>query len=189
MKIVMNTVAFLLFSISVLAKSDITGNWVSECNIFGNQSFKATIKFENSKETFNFKLFEDKNCTTHSLSMAYEASYITGAKFGDGKKFNSTPSKVEMTVHLQSVIEQFNSNTNEDGCGFKNWKLNVPQNVSGKFCHPFKMPTIGKTVYDIYKLNLNSLVFGGLPTQWDMVDSTVRPKQLSKVEFWIAKTK
>ncbi len=189
MRILLQTFSFLMVSTLVLAKSDITGTWGSECNIFGKHSFKARVVFENSSEHLDFKLFEDTGCKTHSLSVAYEANYITGAKFGDGKKFNSTPSKVQMTVHLKTVLEQFNSSTGDDGCGLNNWKLNVAQDVSGKFCHPFKMPTIGKTVYDIYKLNLNSLVFGGFPLKWDMVDPTVRPKQSSKIEFWIVKDK
>ncbi len=189
MKIVLDIVIVLLFPTFVLAKSDLTGKWITECNVSGKHSFKATLTFQNNKENIDFKLFEDTTCKEHSLSVSYIASYITGAKFGEGKKFNSTPEKVQMTVHLQKVIDQFNRAETEDGCGFKDWKLNVARDVSGKFCRPFKMPTVGKTVYDIYKLNLNSLVFGGLPLKWDMVDPTVRPKQLSKTEFWITKEK
>jgi hypothetical protein len=179
----------LLLNLSAFAKADLSGNWISECNFYNNHSFKSKVVFKDAKEIVEFKFFEDAKCQEHSLTIVYEANYITGARFGDGKKFNSTLVKVQMTVHLPLALEQFNKPNSEDGCGIRNWKLNVAQDVSGKICGPFKMPVIGKTVYDIYKLNLNSLVFGGLPVKWDMSDPTVRPDKLSKIEFWIERNK
>lgn len=184
-----NIILVLFLSLSAFAKTDLSGNWVSECTPFSKHSFKSRIVFKGATEKVEFKLFEDAKCVDHSLTVFYEAIFITGAKFGEGKKFNSLPTKVQMSVHLPAILEQFNKTDSEDGCGIKNWKLNIAQDVSGKFCRPFKMPTVGKTVYDMYKLNLNSLVFGGLPTKWDMSDPTVRPDKLSKVEFWIEKNK
>jgi hypothetical protein len=182
---------FLVFflSLNVFSKTDLSGNWVSECNPIAKHSFIARIVFKGATEKVEFKLFEDTKCVDHSLTVYYEAIFITGAKYGEGKKFNSLPTKVQMSVHLPAVLEQFNKADSEDGCGIKNWKLNIAQDVSGKFCRPFKMPAVGKTVYDMYKLNLNSIAFGGLPTKWDMSDPTVRPDKLSKVEFWIEKNR
>lgn len=185
----LNHFSFADFPLEKKAKVDLSGNWITECSPLSSRSFKARIHLQSAIENVEFKLFEDAKCQEHSLTVNYEASYITGAKFGEGKKFNSTPSKVQMTVHLPAVLDQFNKDDSKDGCGIRNWKLNVAQNVSGKFCGPFKMPMIGKVVYDIYKLNLNSLAFGGLPTKWDMSDPGVRPNKLSKVEFWIDKNK
>lgn len=188
MKILIKIFFVLLLTQMISAKTDLSGNWVSECNLLGKHSFKSKISFKDVVESVEFKLYKETTCQTHVLSVFYEASFMTGAKFGEGKKFNSTPSKIQLVIHLPAVVEQFNSSNDKDGCGLKNWKLNVAQSVSGKFCWPFKMPTLGKPVYDIYKLNLNSLVFGGLPIKWDMTDITVRPKQLSKIEFWREKT-
>lgn len=177
---------FLVNSVT-FAKTDISGRWISECNLLDQRSFNSKIVFTNAAEALEFKLFEDTACKNHSLTIIYEAHFITGAKFGEGKKFNSTPTKVQMIVHRLAVLDQFNNPSKEDGCGLRNWKLETPKDVSGKTCQLFKMPTLGKTLYDIYKLNLNSLVFGGLPLKWDMIDPSARPKQLSKIEFWIEK--
>jgi len=135
------------------------------------------------KQRTTFKLFEDKTCISHVSTVAYEGTFSTGKVFGEGIEFNSLPSKVNFTVHIQSVIEQYNDPNSPDGCGMKNWKLNISQNVSGQYCRPFKMPTINKMVHDIYETQGNDIRFGGLPLNWDLVDPNSRPKKFSGIVF------
>lgn len=182
MKIIL---AFLFSSVTInsWAHSNITGEWISDCNVFGRHSFISELNFSDNRISVTFKLFEDKNCLSHSSTVAYRGNYSTGMTYGEGIEFNTLPSGVNFTVHIQNVIDFYNRPGTAEGCGIKNWELNISRDVSGKYCHPFQMPTSNQMVHDIYKIHGNKLRFGAMPLTWDLTDSNTRPQILSDVVF------
>lgn len=173
----------LAFASLSWGRSQTTRTWITDCHVFGRHSFISEIKFVGDKQSVNFKLFENKACGSHASTVFYEGSFSTGKVFGEGVEFDSLPAKVEFTVHIQSVIDQYNDPSSPDGCGMKNWKLNVAQDVSGQYCRPFQMPTVNKMVHDIYDIQEHDIRFGGIPLNWDLVDPNNRPQKLSDIVF------
>lgn len=176
-------VLVLVFSQSSSAQVTPHRSWVTECNVFGRHSFIAITRFIENEQYVDFKLFEDKICRSHSLTVNYVGSFSTGQTFGEGVSIDAIPSVVLMTVHLKTVVDQFNDPKTVDGCGNKNWKIDYPQDVSGQYCRPFQMPTIGETLYDIVSSQKGEIRFGGIPLNWTLNDPGLRPLKLSNIVF------
>lgn len=182
----MKLVLIFLFLISAShswGSSSLVEAWVTDCYVFGRHSFISEIQLVDNRQLTIFKLFEDKTCHGHVSTVTYAGTFSTGNFFGEGIEFDSLPTRVNFTVHLESVIEQYNDPNSSDGCGLKNWKLNVAQDVSGRYCRPFQMPSINKMIHDIYKTQANDIRFGGLPLNWDLADPNSRPQKLSEIIF------
>ncbi len=159
------------------------GAWISDCNVFGRHSFISEIQFKESNHFVTFKLYEDQSCLSHASTVSYEGSFSTGNIFGEGIEFDSLPSKVQLTVHIQNVVDQYNNPSSPDGCEMKNWQIDVAQDVSGKYCRPIQMPTIGVAVHDIYQVQDSEFRFGSIPLNWGLNDPARRPRTLSKITF------
>lgn len=174
---------FSTFSFHTATAWGSKASWVTACQVFGRHSFISEVHFVSDMQLLTFKLYEDKNCMSHASTVTYEGFFSTDKVFGEGIQLDSRPSKVNFTVHIQSVIDQYNDPNSPDGCGRKNWELNVSQDVSGQYCRPFQMPTINKVIHDIYKIQGNELRFGGIPLNWDLADLNSRPQKLSSIIF------
>lgn len=142
MKVLFVSLSFLLFNMQALATVSLNGRWSSDCNTLGRHSYKAMAEIEQPIQSVNFKLYEDSHCTSHSLTVRYEAEFLLGGFAGEGIEFSAVPSNVQLTIHLQRVVDQYNQ-LDADGCGLKDWRVNVEKNVEGRFCRPFQMPNIG----------------------------------------------
>lgn len=176
------SIVFLNFS---NASASLIGTWKTQCTVFGQNnrhSFSSIVTINASKILIDFKMFADQNCTIHNLTSNYEGAYSTSVNYGEGSKIDFTSTEVAFTLSRQEIVDLYNDPNSLDGCGIKNWQLNILQDVSGRFCRPFQMPTRGKQVYDIFNVSNGELKFGFIPFRWNE-DSSSRPTQLSEIVY------
>jgi hypothetical protein len=172
----------ILFSCFAYADPIPVGVWQSDCNKISKHSYRISATFIEGKILFINRLFEDQNCVSNSITTTYDGAYATGGSFGDGIEINFIPASIKFTLHLQSVVDQLNKSI-ADGCGITDWKINVPQEVSGRYCRPFTFPSSGQMTYEIFRIDQSQLQFGGIPLRWNFNTPSARPTQLSPVRF------
>ena len=173
---------FILISSTCYASPNPLGVWQTNCNSFTKHSYKATLSLSESKIISITRFFSDPACSRNSITITYDGMYSVGEPFGEGTEINQIPSSIKFTIHLQEVVEQYNK-VAIDGCGVTDWKVDIPQEVSGRYCRPLQLPANGQMIYDIFSVKGNSLQFGGLPLSMEMSKSSLRPQTLLGVVF------
>jgi len=167
----------------VQAGTALVGVWQTDCTKFTTRhSYKTTATFSEDKDIFIVQFFSDQSCASNTITISYDGAYSVGEVSGDGIKINHIASSVKFTLHSQDVVDQYNKLAT-DGCGIIDWKVDVPQDVSGRHCRPDHLPASGQMIYDIYGISQGRLQFGGVPLRWDMSTEATRPTKLSPIVF------
>ncbi len=164
------------------ANPNLIGAWQTGCTQFTKHSLKTTLTLTDDRSVFIIQFFSDAQCKTNSISFTYDGVYSTGGNFGDGTEINLITSSIKYTLRDPDVVERYN-NSATDGCAISDWKIDLPREVSGRYCRPTQFPQIGQTLYDIFRMDGNKLKFGGLPLRADMTQPSLRPSKLNQVEF------
>jgi len=179
------TIALVGFS-SILLSATPQGNHYSDCHPIGQNdrhSFKMTAYLDKGDFYSAFQLFMDKKCEKASLTVIYGSDYTLGSRAGELVEFDHTPTHVFMVLLHEDVVDYYNDLNHNNSCGIKDWEINRPRNVSGLYCHPNQMPTVGETLYDIFKYKNSVLQFGGIPYAWNITDPTKRPTKVHQITF------
>ncbi len=144
-------------------RQSLVGNWKSDCVELGRHSYISTLTFSENTLVIITRFFESRECTSHSLTGTYHGNY--SSEFVDDKlyKILHTPTSAKFTLHLPQVVKLWNDPDRTDGCQRKNWTLNTPQEVSGKYCRPFHMPKKGKRLNDLIEIGDEQLRLGRSP--------------------------
>ncbi|MEQ1721977.1 MAG: hypothetical protein ABL930_02295 [Pseudobdellovibrio sp.] len=81
----------------------------------------------------------------------------------DSRFIDFTYERINLSVFKQNVIDDFNK---RKVCGFNDWKVSVPQNITGLKCAIFnytketQIPKHGDMKYGIYLVEENRLYYG-----------------------------
>lgn len=182
MKILLIFFTTLFFVPLIQAHTSLVGVWQTDCNNFTKHSFKTTLTLTESKAIFITQFYADNKCAKNSITITYDGLFTVGSNFGEGIEINHIPSSLKFTLRLPEVVDQYNKSA-QDGCGITDWKINIPQEVSGKYCRPNQHPATNQMFYDIYNVNGNELRFGGIPLHMDMIQPGLRPQKLQDIIF------
>ncbi len=179
------TLALISFS-SIALSTTPRGNHYSDCHLIGQNdrhSFKMTAYMDKGDFYSAFQMFKDKSCEKPSLTVIYGSDFSLGLESNGLVEFDHTPTHVFMVLLDEDVVDFYNDVNRKEGCGIKDWKINMPKDVNGLYCHPYQMPTIGETLYDVIKYDDSVLQFGGIPYSWDITDSANRPTKVHSLKF------
>ncbi len=182
MKTIFPAVLIMLIEMSAFAEPSMGGLWKSECiPLPKRHSIISTLDISNSHLKSSTRLFADSACVTLNLTIIYDGSFRIGNKSGANFDFDFVPNVVSFQLQNLDVVRYYNTTAS---CGFTNWKLNEVRNVSGKFCSPVQMPSVGVLGYDIVNSNGISLQFGLFP-QASPTNPANRPSKLSSaIQFF-----
>ena len=112
--------------------------------------------------------------------MTYDGLYSVGQETELGRNLDLKPASMKITPHLQVVVDQYNRPTSPDGCGYKDWVVNMPKEISGRYCRPFQIPKVGSEILEIISIEKDELRFGRNPP---LVGRPERPSSLSEVTY------
>lgn len=128
-----------------------------------------------------FRMFKDKECTKPSITVIYGSDFSLGSIDKELQEFDHTPTHVFMVLLDEDVVDLYNDINRKEGCGIKDWEINIPKDVNGLFCHPFQMPAYGETLFDLIKYKNKTLQFGGIPYNWNITESGDRPTSVYSI--------
>lgn len=123
-------------------------------------SITSEIRAVGSQISVETVLYADSGCQRLNLTIEYVANFSTGPDLVGGTALDLLPTKIMFTLPNAEVVSYYNANKS---CGISDWVLDKPKNVSGKFCFPSLMPTVGQTGFDIFALKGGTLQFGVFP--------------------------
>ena len=94
------------------------------------------------------------------MSLGDIASFANNTKDVDIQYQN-----VLYTLHNQDAVDYAND---DELCGYSDWTLDTPKDISGKTCNDFLFPYHGQTEFSIYQMTVadsaKTLLFGTLAT-------------------------
>jgi hypothetical protein len=134
------------------------GLWLQSCS----SAFARLERFSSSHAELIETSFTDRFCTSPQLSIISSGSIHLGgtAILPEGaSKIDFIFEKVEITVQSPRTLAFFND---KHLCGFTDWQLNAPKEVTGLSCdffdnnQPFMIPVKGEKRYGIYQLKTDS---------------------------------
>lgn len=146
--IVLNLVWILSSNLEASVVTRQIGVWRTDCVVFGRHSYISSATFTDKHLTLVTNFFATQDCQTQTITGLYEGKFW-------GRNHNANQvflvHEVESTqfmLHQEDVVSQWNNSDNEDGCELPDWKLMVPQEVSGRYCRPFTMPKMHEHIFD-----------------------------------------
>ena len=129
--------------------------------------------------------FTDATCKTLMLSSSVRAAYgISGdnAAFAGGKNINYVIEKVNLTLHKQEAVDNFNQG---QGCGISDWVLGGPRDVTGKICNKqnpsdsSNPPPAGQKRYSVLAVTADTMRLGkGDSTTAEARDTELEPEDM-----------
>lgn len=171
------TALLIASSSGQFSAEELTGDWASDCTPLGGHSVLATLSFSEEAVATVVEMFSDSSCQLLNLRGEYDALFSVGRRVAAGREIDFTPTRVTMTIHNPEVVAAYRQN--EGGCGIRDWQIGEPRDVSGRFCAPYQMPTVGTAIYDVYTAGSGELRFGGFPDQIGATQPGDRPVSLS----------
>ncbi len=161
--------------------------WETDCILFGKHSYKSQAEIVSDRLVLVVNFYETKSCTIPTIKGIYRGklSYI---KTQENIHFiEHIPSSTQYMLQKKDVVDQWNDPNSKDGCGKKEWKLNDPSEVSGKFCRPFWIPQKDSKVLDLISIEANQMKFGRSPAIVGDPAFDEWPENLSQVQWHLAK--
>ena len=94
---------------------------------------------------------------------------------------------ISLTLYKDDIKENFNR---REVCGLKNWKVAVPQEITGRSCaifseKPAQIPAAGDLRYGIYSADDRKLYYGQLSQQSDGSSPSARPTTFNRTIEYI----
>lgn len=188
MKSIALTALIILSTISSLnAKGvEINGAWTGPCTFFSNTSMHGSAKFSDSEVLIEYFTYIDRYCEQPVHAYRYFRSYGIPNVQGSFTSIDYTVVRVEEVVLTNRFVELSNET---EACGFSNWKLGIPKDVTGRKCGSGDPhPEAGIMIYDIYKVINGFLYFGQMNQSKDGSSPERRPVLLDD-EYIMARNK
>ncbi len=172
------SITLLFVSSFVFAATEFDGNWKSSCA--GQQGGYSTenIKIGENKIDYTVAVFGDAGCTNKYVDLVTVGTLDIGPMSQSIAMAHDTQiifSKINLTPRSGFVTMMLNSKTM---CGYKDWKVNVAKDVSGRECDGQQMPKIGDATYDLVSLQNSKLFYGEKTEENDGTSPEKRPKKL-----------
>ena len=171
--------------LAIFLSSNVLANIIiaeTECIPFGKNnrhSISATLKLIDSTINLETKMYSDNKCKIHTITGQYNGIFTQKEA-----SFTHYPNLLTLTLHQQEIVNHYN-NSNIDGCGIKNWELNVSREISGLYCRPFNFPNYTDTLFDIVSFEDSKLRFGAIPISWSNTTLVSRPSSYSPIYFYL----
>jgi hypothetical protein len=154
-------ITLFLSASTALASATLNGRFTSDCTPLPKRhSITSEIRAVGTQISAETVLYADSDCKRLNLTIEYVANFSTGPDLVGGIALDLLPTKIMFTLRNTDVVSYYNAN---NSCGVSDWVLDKPRNVSGKFCFPSLMPTVGQTGFDIFELKGGILQFGVFP--------------------------
>lgn len=122
-------------------KQSATSGYISMQLVYSEASFAQTVS-----------VYSDLNCSVPILTIAISGTYITS---------NLTSTMLEYRADLDSTLAVYQITPNSSGlatdyntssyCGYNNWQLNVPKDVTGRNCDGTIIPSVGAVEYSFFE--------------------------------------
>ncbi len=162
------------------------GTWTYKCAIDpdsqGN-SVQQTQKYTGNQIEQTVTSNKGTQCKDPLIETQMIGDFTIGRKVDDHSNIDRTAHKVVVTIRDQATVDMANAGQLGDfGFGIKNWKLNVPKDLTGnKLAVAYY--SLNSTELDIFKIDYNKLYSGDLngdivnnrPTTLDMSVWGTRP--------------
>ena len=158
-----------------------SGNWATDCvsGVERRQSYVSN--FVRTEETF----FTALNCEQPNVRFITtgHVSALTPDPQSEHRKINFTYQQVDLSLHRAELVSHFNQRR---VCGFSDWQLNEPKEITGLNCELFQTGTVtrvaaaGDRRYGIYAIEGDRLYYGQLSISTDGSSEDKRPKVLNR---------
>jgi hypothetical protein len=153
----MNILILVGLSLSVeAAASDgsIVGEWRRRCFSDG-RDYSAV--FTESTLSIIERHFVD-GCRTLAYTIEKSGAYVVGdSDIPNSQTLDITVAGMVITPRSELAVSVFNDH---QVCGFDAWEAEIGVEVTGRLCNREQYPEVGDTVYDLVRIQNNSLVFG-----------------------------
>lgn len=159
---------------------DLSGEWITPCD----RGLRKTQVIDGDVATTTEFFHHDRFCNVESFRFKTA---------GTIKTFPNQPawidfaySEIEITVFVKEVVEDFNA---RKVCGFTNWSVAMPQQITGLNCALFnmnketKIPSAGDMKFGIYKIETDHLYYGQMTKEKDSSSPEKRPSEFSPDAF------
>jgi len=159
---------------TVIEDYGLNGSW--DMYINGTDIADATIEGLNFTKTFPSLYSND------ILVSIFGSSTLDGNKLAQPNDINVTLITIVYKTASASIISQLeinNANSNA-ACGYTNWQLYVPKDITNTDC---AVPDMFFTIKDIYSLSESILTWGHMQG----LDSNGYPEGLNLNKYWIKK--
>lgn len=154
--------------LTTLLAMNLNGVWVRPCN----QGQMQIQFFEAEKNYSDDLFFQDQACQKPLMSFSYDGLYQlrTG-------EMDYQFSRVSITVYSNELLQNFKT---RKVCGFTNWSLNSPREITGLRCAFFsekemQVPNNGEGRFGIWKVENRKLYFGKLTPSHPATSPETRP--------------
>lgn len=171
------------YSFTAYANSSFNGNWETGCVILGKHSYISQASFTDDVLNLNVQFFESQTCTSPTVKGTYQGTVVYTKSSSNLQSIEHYLSSSHYTLLKQDVVDQWNDPQTPDGCGRKDWQINIPFEVSGQYCRPFKMPVKNSKILDLLLLQEGKLSFGRSPAIVGQPAADQRPKSASDLAF------
>lgn len=171
-----------VYSAGALAQIN-PGLWSTQC-------LKGLIKSQtlgtNNEIRLSENFYQDAACTQASFEFK-----TNGAVFFNSEQplfIDFVYEDIQMTLYKNNLVVDFNS---RKVCGFDNWKIAEPQDITGRLCAIFnigketQIPRRNDFKYGIYSIENEKLYYGKLSSQFDGNSPEKRPQQLNRIIEYI----
>ena len=124
----------------------IQGTWRGACTQMNGYYRIQSMQFSDYYVRFKEEVFSDTACQVPSVTYDLKANFALGANMDviipGSIEFMTRVLEVQATAVDAATVASYNFNST---CGYSNWTINVPQNVSGRTCEvgDKQQPTVG----------------------------------------------
>ncbi len=185
-----NLISQVLLTFGLIAQTSyagVTGEWYKDCNEISQAGTAAYVtSYYNFHDDGTFTLeesaYQDKVCNKLFILTTMEGTYTAD----DQGNLDLVLTKQFLTFSslLSPLMPVLNLS---NFCGYKNWKVDLAQDVTERTCNLMgqDIPTItvGDMSYNIYQLTNNELFLGTPSEDYDGSSQATRPIELGTVAF------
>ena len=163
-----------------IGKAEIRGLYGTNClEHAGISAVKDMILREQTMEIVQ-TVYSDLSCALPSYDFSFSGPYDLDATNGF---LNYGYASIKLQALDEKLVQRFNETLL---CGFSDWQLNVPKEVSGLECGGQLIPASGSRAYDRIKSRPEdeSIQLGLITETEDGLSEESRPSQFESLSFY-----
>lgn len=127
------------------------GQWIASC--IDNYSSWETRKaqYDGTNYVESVEAFADSYCNNPAFRLQEDGVYTIPGKIEGSsmRKLDRTVASIKLTPLSALGVSNLNSSS---FCGFSDWAVNVPREISGLTCNGQVIPAGGTTYYDLFTI-------------------------------------
>lgn len=172
MQITLVTTTLLAVSLALAADASadspvptaLQGRWTSDCAPQDRDFLSVSVGVAGNDLSLVLTHFSDAACHVPELGLTISSQFGVDGLSTDivgAYKSSTTTHKATLTPLATDVAMSLNLFSY---CGFQNWTINVPKDVTGLICQGQTMPAAEVRDFDIFQVDAQGVLYWGLRT-------------------------